>query len=247
MSDLSNIGFNIESEEQFREIVEKSFESATTIEVPWGSYIHFVDPSGAEFWTQLNLENEFIGFHPHFHGMSRRPVSIVREIEGEESDLDGMFYAWANPSESDDPESGEYPFVFNVPDIKALPEMNYPRNVDIQLSAFAIEFEFYPNEDDYYGSEDEEVQFAVESFMPVGLYNFEDEDETPEAYAVFSGIITQSEKRKNEMTGEEFYWMLVETLGGEVDVVASLDMCDELPNVLGVIQGQFWLSGRILD
>ncbi len=247
MSDLSNIGFTIESENEFKNLVEKSFEKASQIEVPWGSYLHFIDSSGAELWTQLNLENEFIGFHPHFHGLSRRPVIVTHEIEGEESELDGMLYAWANPSEVDDPESGDYPFVFNVPDIKALGELEFPKNVDIQLTAFAIEFELYPNEDDYYGSQDEELQFAVESFMPVGLFNFEDEDATPEPYAVFSGVITQSEKRKNEMTGEEFYWMLVETLGGEIDVVASVDLCDELPNVLGVIQGQFWLSGRVLD
>jgi hypothetical protein len=49
------------------------------------------------------------------------------------------------------------------------------------------------------------------------------------------------------MTGEEFYWMLVDTLGGEVDVVASTDLCESLPNPLSIIQGQFWLSGRILD
>ena len=50
-----------------------------------------------------------------------------------------------------------------------------------------------------------------------------------------------------EMTGEKFYWMLVDTLGGEIDVVASTDLCDELPNPLSIVQGQFWLSGRILD
>ena len=246
MSDLSNIGFTINSEDEFASLIEKSFETASQIEVPWGFYIHFIDSSGAELWTQLNLEGEFIGVHPHFHGHSRRVVAITKEIEGTETELDGMFHAWANPVELTEPESGDYPFVFNVPDIKVLDEIDYPQNVEIQLSAFAIELDVYPNEDDYYGSQDEELQFAVESFTPVGLFE-EDEDDVPEPYAIFSGVVQQSEKRKNEMTGEEFYWMLVETLGGEVDVVASLDMCEELPNPLSVIQGQFWLSGRVLD
>lgn len=247
MSDLSNIGFTIETEEDFRNMIEKSFESAYQIEVLGGSYVQFIDPSGAELWTQLDVNHEFIGFHPHFHGISRRAVALTSKIENDESELDGMFHAWANPVDSSEPESGDYPFVFNVPNITTLGEIEFPKNVDIQLSAFAIDFEFYPNEDDYYGSQDEELQFAVESFVPSGLFDFDDEEAMPEPYAVFSGIIRQSEKRINEMTGEAFYWMLVETLGGEIDVVVSLDLCDQLPNVLGVIQGQFWLSGRVLD
>ena len=247
MGDLSNIGFNIDTEDDFVSLIEKSFETASQIEVPWGFYIHFIDSSGAELWTQLNLDGEFIGFHPHFHGISRRVVSITRQIEGEESELDGMFHAWANPAELSEPESGDYPFVFNVPDMKVLDEMDYPQNVEIQLTAFATDLEFYPNEDDYYGSQDEELQFAVESFMPIGLFEEDENDENPEPYAVFSGVVQQSEKRKNEMTGEEFYWMLVDTLGGEVDVVVSTDLCESLPNPLSIIQGQFWLSGRILD
>ncbi len=247
MSDLSNIGFNIDTEEEFATLIEKSFETASQIEVPWGFYIHFIDSSGAELWTQLNLDGEFIGFHPHFHGMSRRVVAITRQIEGEDSELDGMFHAWANPAELTEPESGDYPFVFNVPDMKVLDEMDYPKNVEIQLTAFASDLEFYPNEDDYYGSQDEELQFAVESFMPIGLFDEDENGEAPEPFAVFSGVVKQSEVRTNEMTGEEFYWMLVDTLGGEVDVVASTDLCESLPNPLSIIQGQFWLSGRILD
>jgi hypothetical protein len=247
MGDLSNIGFKIDTEEEFLSLIEKSFETATQIEVPWGFYIHFIDSSGAELWTQLNLDGEYIGFHPHFHGVSRRVVAITRQIEGEESELDGMFHAWANPVELTEPESGDYPFVFNVPDMRVLDEMDYPQNVEIQLTAFATDLEFYPNEDDYYGSQDEELQFTVESFMPIGLFEEDEEGENPEPYAVFSAVVKQSEVRRNEMTGETFYWMLVDTLGGEVDVVASSDLCDELPNPLSVIQGQFWLSGRILD
>jgi hypothetical protein len=247
MSDLSNIGFNIDTEDEFATLIEKSFETASQIEVPWGFYIHFIDSSGAELWTQLNLDGEFIGFHPHFHGMSRRVVAITREIEGEDSELDGMFHAWANPTELTEPESGDYPFVFNVPDMKVLDEMDYPQNVEIQLTAFASDLEFYPNEDDYYGSQDEELQFAIESFMPIGLFDEDENGEAPKPFAVFSGVVQQSEVRTNEMTGEEFYWMLVDTLGGEVDVVASTDLCESLPNPLSIIQGQFWLSGRILD
>ncbi len=247
MGDLSNIGFTIDTEEEFVSLIEKSFETASQIEVPWGFYIHFIDSSGAELWTQLNLDGEYIGFHPHFHGTSRRVVALTRQIEGEESELDGMFHAWANPAELTEPESGDYPFVFNVPDMKVLDEMVYPQNVEIQLTAFATELEFYPNEDDYYGSQDEELQFAIESFMPIGLFEEDENGENPEPYAVFSGVVQQSEIRTNEMTGEEFYWMLVDTLGGEVDVVASKELCESLPNPLSIIQGQFWLSGRLLD
>ena len=43
MSDLSNIGFCVETEEEFVNSIEKLFELASQIEVPWCFYIYIID------------------------------------------------------------------------------------------------------------------------------------------------------------------------------------------------------------
>jgi hypothetical protein len=49
------------------------------------------------------------------------------------------------------------------------------------------------------------------------------------------------------LTGEYFYSFLVDTLGGEVDVVAGTEFFENEPVRNGVVQGQFWLSGQLLN
>jgi hypothetical protein len=64
---------------------------------------------------------------------------------------------------------------------------------------------------------------------------------------VFTGIIKQYERKRNELTNEEFYWLLVDTLGGEVDIVADIRFFEKDPVLNGIVQGQFWLSGQLAN
>ena len=63
----------------------------------------------------------------------------------------------------------------------------------------------------------------------------------------FTGIIKQYGRKRNGLTNEEFYWLLVDTLGGEVDVVADIRYFEKAPVINGIIQGQFWLSGQLIE
>ncbi len=82
------------------------------------------------------------------------------------------------------------------------------------------------------------------------FFSFGEEDSDPnppQATGIFTGIIKQFEKKRNELTSEEFYWLLVDTLGGEVDVVADIRYFEKEPVVNGILQGQFWLSGQLIN
>jgi hypothetical protein len=39
----------------------------------------------------------------------------------------------------------------------------------------------------------------------------------------------------------------VDTLGGEVDVVADVKLISSEPQIGGIVSGQFWLSGKIIQ
>lgn len=252
MSNLSDIGFPTRSEQDINDMISHVLELAETIRCPQGFYLKFADASGAEIWVQGNFEQELIGFNPHFAGKSRRRVGLTEAIERESSQLDGGFHAWANPSDLDVESSGEYPFVFDVPDFRVIEAIKFPHVCEIQLTAFASnDFKVFADEREYDENQGDELSYASKSFIPIGLYNFDTEDwdeaNPPRPVGQFAGEIKAFELKTNELSGEKFYWFLVETLGGEVDVVADAKLIASEPKIGGVVSGQFWLSGRIID
>ncbi|HEX8733742.1 MAG TPA: hypothetical protein VF721_00330 [Pyrinomonadaceae bacterium] len=248
MSNLSDIGFPVRGEQDVNDVIMKVLENVREIPCPRGSYYKFADASGAAIYLQANASQELIGFNPHFEGKSRRAVSLTEAIEKESSELDGAFHAWANP-QNENYETGDYPFVFDVPDFRTHNNLNFPQNCEVQLTAFASsEFGIFKSEQDYDESQESEIKFAAKSFVPSGLFNLDaDKSQPPLAFGVFTGEIKEFELKTNQLTGEKFYWFLVETLGGEIDVVADPKLVTVEPNIGGYLHGQFWLSGRLIN
>lgn len=251
MSNLSDIGFPVKTEEEVNKVLEVTARYVKEVPALNGFYYQFTDESGAEIFIQTNHGQEVIGFNPHFAGKSRRTVCITERIERESSDLDGGFYAWANPQEENNPESGEYPFVFEAPDFATVGKIRFPQNFEIQLTAFASnEFEIYADEEAYFAAQNSEIKYAAQSFIPSGLFNAADAQiklQKPLPFAIFAGTIKEFELKKNSLTQEEFWWFSVETLGGEIDVVADMNLVRETPKQEAILRGQFWLSGRIIN
>lgn len=231
-------------------MISHVLELAETIPSPPGFYLKFSDASGAEIWLQGNKDQELIGFNPHFAGKSRRRVGLTKAIERESSELDGGFHAWANPRDETVETSGEYPFVFDVPDFRLNKILQFPHVCEIQLTAFASnDFQIFADEKEFVESQTSEEKFAKKSFVPVGLFDFEtenwDEQNPPRPIGKFTGEIREYELRTNELSGEKFYWFLIDTFGGEVDTVADVKLVSIEPQIGGVVNGHFWLSGRI--
>lgn len=246
MSNLSNIGFCIESESEFFELAEKVYKIGQKIRVKNGSYVFYSDSSGAELWVQLDKNNSLIGMNPHFNGVSKRNVSITEEVKPLETILDGAFQCWADPTNQSEPESGYYPFVFDLPNSKAIKNIKFPFYTTIQLSAFTQEIEIFKNEDNFYSSQQDEPKFASQSFLPLGLFNNSEENQSG-AYGMFAGFIKECELKQNTLTKNHFYHLLVDTLGGEVDVVLDNKLAITEPEKDDIIKGQFWLSGKLIN
>lgn len=245
MSNLSDIGFSVTTQEEFTVLLERAVESGQKLETTGGFYVRNADLSGAELWLQFEAEGDLIGMNPHFRGKSRIPVALERPVKREQSRLDGGWLAWVNPSDTQDPESGDFPFVFDCPDFE-LHTYDFPGNYHIQLTAFSQEIKFFPGEKAFVkAQENEEIPFASQSFIPVGLIGLED-SESPEAQALLTGVVRQVEDKKNQFSGQWFTWILLETLGVTLDLVVDRNEFPEEPQVGGVIQCQAWLSGQVL-
>ena len=252
MSNLSDIGFSVESEQDVNQIIENLLTVVKPIACSHGAYYIYTDVSGAEMYLQGNLDDELIGFNPHFAGKSRRCVGLTKMIERDSSKLDGGFYAWANPGNEDVETSGEYPFVFDVPDFRTIENLQFPRVANIQLTAFASnDFKIFADETEYDENREGDLKYASKSFVPSGLFNFDsdnwDENAPPRPIGIFTGEIKEFELKINELSGEKFYWFLIDTFGGETDVVADTKLIPNEPKIGGIVSGQFWLSGRLLE
>lgn len=240
----------MQNEQDVNQVIENLLSLVKRVDCPGGAYYIYRDKSGAEMYLQGNLQDELIGFNPHFAGKSRRTVCLVRQIERDSSELDGGFHAWANPSD-DSGATGDYPFVFDVPDFRMNANSHFPRVCEIQLTAFASnDFKVYADEHEYYDSQEDETKFAAESFIPSGLF-LPDETgtviEPPRPIGIFAGETKEVVLKTNEHSGEKFYCFLVETLGGEVDVVADPKLISSEPKIGSIVSGQFWLSGRLVE
>ena len=248
MSNLSDIGFPVQNEQDVNVLITETIKFVESVKCEHGFYLRFADASGAEIYLQGSSEQELIGFNPHFAGVSRQKVGIVKTIERDSSPLDGGFQAWANPTENNGEISGEYPFVFDAPEFRLSDDIVLPHVGEIQLTAFASnDFRVFDDERDYAARN--ELKMAVKSFIPSGLFT-PDEEKTPidppRPIGIFTGEIKEFELKTNELSSEKFYWFLVESLGGEVDVVADAKLVTSEPRVGGIVSGQFWLSGKIL-
>lgn len=255
MSNLSNIGFNFQTIEDFYSGLDKMVSMAKVIKCAKGDYLAYTETSGVAMYMQFNKRKEFIGFNPHFIGHSKRSVRITNEIDKGRSVLDGTLHAWAKPIKNEGSGNRLYPFVFDVPDLQRYTPLQFPMDCQIQLSAFPMdELVLFDNEDDYRNGQTTQLRFATKSFVPSGLFAMqttteaddEQEPDCPRPTGMFTGVIKECDTLTNAFTGASFYWMLVETLGGDIDVVADFAHVSNVPRVGGIVQGDFWLTARLL-
>ncbi|MEP6904157.1 MAG: hypothetical protein ABJA66_20735 [Actinomycetota bacterium] len=251
MSNLSDIGFPTPDDQAVNEMIMHVLEHTKPVKTSHGFYLVYTDASGAEIYLQGNFKEELVGFNPHFAGKSRRQVGLTKAIERDSSELDGGFHAWANPS-ADSAESGDYPFVFDVPDFRTVENLEFPQTVEIQLTAFASnDFKIFASDDDYQKAQESELKYASKMFVPSGLLAVDETGGSIDLSVVrpvgiFAGEIKEFELKTNGLSGEQFYALLVETLGGETDVVVDPKFVTNEPKPGGIVSGQFWLSGKIL-
>ncbi len=251
MSNLSDIGFPVKDEQDVNEMIMNVLGKAREIPCPRGFYLRFSDPSGAEIYLQGNKDQELIGFNPHFSGSSRRRVLLQEAIERDSSELDGGFQALANPTGKDF-TSSDHPFVFDVPDFRAVFPKSLPKSCEIQLSAFASnDLRFFESEDEFFATLPLESKLSTTSFIATGLAALKETEETDltlaRPIANFAGEIKEFELLTNGLTDESFYSFLVETDGGEIDVVADSKLISDEPKRGGILHGHFWLSGRLIE
>ncbi|MBU5483744.1 hypothetical protein KQI86_05330 [Clostridium sp. MSJ-11] len=245
-SHFSSIGLNIIKKEDFSNYFNEAYENGEEISTELGTYIKWSIGNGVELWGQIDKNNRAIGMNPHFTGKSKMRVRITDKIKREDDTvLDGAFYCWADPQEGE--SQGAYPFVFDLPDMEIYREINTPQIVNAQITGFAHKISVYKDDEEFSNSQEKEFKLAPEAFIPVGLFNSTEKDRnSSQAMAMFTGHVVDRCKLRNFYTDIEFIWAKVSTLGGEFDIVVDPEILEGDICVNDVVEGTFWLSGRII-
>jgi hypothetical protein len=244
---MSDIGFRIKDNQDFMRFLTQAAQEGEVIPVGDGSYVKWSPGTGIELWVQLDREHEIIGLNPHYSGRATLRIGLTKRVPRPQGTLlDGAFYGWANPDEGE-PETGEFPFVFDVPNYKSYDDLKLPAIVAVQVAAFAHELQGFENETAFDESQAEDMNLAVESFIPTGLFIPKESSEPPQAEAIFAGHILDTAILTNPATDADFLWARVSTLGGEIEVVADPEILEGSLVKGGIIKGSFWLTGRVLN
>lgn len=244
-SHLSSIGFPVNDQADLNALVGRIGPLATSIEADHGVYWRWSSECGAEMWLQTNNDDELVGMTPFFAGGGRIRVRLTARVaRPDDTPLEGAFHGWADPDEGD-MDSGAYPFVFDAIESDRYASVALPQIVDVQIAAFAHEISVHSSLEAYNESQTGELKFASRSFIPSGLFKPDGESAgPPTSTAIFTGHVVAAEVKKNSLSGEPYYWALVDTLGGSFDVVIDPELCESPPVIGGVLSGSFWLCGR---
>ncbi|MBK9755046.1 MAG: hypothetical protein IPO88_16380 [Nannocystis sp.] len=248
-SHFSCIGIELESADDMEALVDRISDAAESVQVPGGMYLVWPG-DGPELWLQCDAEDQLIGMTPHFAGPTRMRLGIVAAIERPgQSELDGSFYAWANPP-ADDPAAGDYPLVFDCPDAAMHDELELPCVATVQLAAFAHHLEIWDSVAEFERARGgDDTQLSSRAFIPAGLLRQEGVEDPPPpvAFAIVNGHVLAAEVRENPLTGLRYQWAALATHGGTLDMVAPMAMVSREIHEGSVISGGFWLSGQIVQ
>lgn len=242
-SHLSTIGFDVADQNALLDLVNRLAPDAVAHATARGTYLQWSDTSGAELWMQIDASGALIGLQPHFRGDAQLLVRITDRVESNSDvSMDGAFHAWADPGPAED-DGGAYPFVFEAPDFGLHDGLVLPRVATAQVAAFALQVEVYASPEAFDAAPSDGPRFASQSFIPSSL--FADGGGGAEAY--FAGHVRHASLRVNAVTGRSFHACVVATLGGDYDVVIDPELVSRAPVAGSVVQGTFWLSGRVED
>ena len=234
MSHLESIGFNINSSEEFDALIATIFENGVKVEVENGTYIVYTDASGAEIYTQIDANGEFVGFMPFFNAKITKNIHVESTIENEElTPLDKRYFAKS--------QAQTYPFVFdvingNVRDISSSSE-------SLPFVAFPTEIELFTSAEQFL---EEMPELSATYFIPVGLMTPQGEvNDNPEPYAMFIAEINTVEIKTNAYSKREFYILEVSALEGDVTIVTSIKSLKDKPKVGNFVNGVYWMGAKV--
>ena len=261
-SNLSTIGFVFSDAEIFRDVMMTcAQQSSGELACSAGAYGIWRSRTGAEVWFHLGKSDdgttEIFGLTPFFEGQSEVLLNITAALSRDDDNaFEGAMHGWVSP---DGTANGSYPILFDAIDFAAHTNAEWPAQRRVRLTAFARELEAFASDAAYYaarGSAGDDVpQLAAHAYIPVGLFAAEVDGEeeampdaaSPQSSAVLTGKVLEHRTFTNEVSGQDFVWLLVESLEATFDIVADPAIVTGTITEGGTIEAAVVMFGRLLE
>lgn len=249
MDHFKSIGFDIS---QLQEYPQKAYDNNDVVKGNKGKYYKLPTDSSSVLIIALRPEGIFrkwsiVGINPHFEGVTKNTI-LIESFQEDEEHLEAVCYAWMSPNEPKSNPPGEFPFLFNLAYADRFKKVDLLgiRNVKItcyphQLFSIAdqnVDFESFLEQ-----SFGRPAKLAKQAFICEGLFNG---SQKGKPVALITGTIESVEKRKNNISGFEFYTCVLKTFNCKIDVVFSTEQTNHIPEVGNLVAGRFWLSGEVI-
>jgi hypothetical protein len=252
-SHLASIG--IEGEQEFAELVELAVAEGERRDGPsGGAEFLWRDDDGASLAVDLSADDAVQCVRPSFSAAGLVEVVVGAFAEDPECPFCSRLVVDVLDDEDGSPA---YPLALELENVvEARAGALEGARARVAVTAFAEQLETWPDEVAYdaAGAGSDEPRFASRSFVPSGLFSAETpkrrffgrrREAPPTAHAILTGVVREGRVRRNSVTGHEFSWARVETYGGVYDLVASPEDVPDGFEEGSVVQGTFWLIGRL--
>lgn len=266
---FSVIGFNAGSAEELAKMVSNLPDTgAYSQPCAPGYYYRWKSEAGSELWVHIAKERDsagekfsIVGVTPFFAGKGRLPIRVMKKRQRpRDNAFEGAVFVEIEPGPR--PHQCATVALLDVVDYACWANRATPFLAQTQIVAFPHDLAVFPNEEAFAKIQAQEtVKFTPESIFASGLFSsagdatggqavFHDpsaENFDAPSRAFLTGRVLESEKRKNDVTGQEFCTALIKTLGGTVDLVADIRQLQGELRAGSIIQGEFWLCARLLE
>ncbi len=257
-SNLSSIGFSFVDAEDFQKAMIKLAAGAIErIGCDAGDYSVWRSRTGAEIWFHLpflgteDAPQDIAGLTPHYEGLSMIDVEVIERVRRpDDNDFEGALTA-----QTSDPEGSNdgYPLTFDAVDFAVHGARELPFRAQARITGFARQVRAFADEAAYAADKSGplgEIALAPRAFIPVGQFGETSESDAPEtaaSTALITGRVAEYRRYHNEVTGQPFDWMLVESLSATFDVVADPGIVTGEIVEGGTVEVGCVLIGRLVD
>ncbi|PYT00244.1 MAG: hypothetical protein DMF65_08650 [Acidobacteria bacterium] len=248
----ANVGFYDRDVVDHYNTYSQMCEHGEIVETKNAKYLRWEVGENLELWTRVKGGVPEALFHTYYAGDARMTVALLEKTpRSEETISDGAFLCRSSASAGAGWLAGCLPFVFDTPYFHRYDDLQLPRLAVVQLAAFALDMRGFEDEDEYdeaNPANEEGYRWDYKHFFPSCVLNPRGEDNELQlagtevsGYVLDSGIIT------NPVTGLDFCWAKVETIGGEVDVVCPPDKLSGYLVKDGIATTNCYLYGRLIE
>jgi hypothetical protein len=221
-----------------------------------GEYRTWVSPAGAEVWlhyphasgpAEIDPIDDLRGITVFQRGASDVRMRIHRRIAWRDNPLDGVCIASLPPLHR---EGRGFPFVFEQLGFAA-DTLRTPYEARVQISGLTHRLWAYATEAEYLRALPSRRLVARGAIAAVEPDDVADARliyrTKPGALWLVTGVIVKSIQLRNPLNDRYYYWLLVNTERGEVDVVANPDQIEGDMSSGHSVQAIVSMVGRIIE